>query len=42
MKMIKCKNCNKFFAVANVDYRTGGPSDAEKSGLCGDCNKETF
>ena len=39
MKKITCKNCDRLFVVADVDRKTGGPSEAEKSGLCGDCNK---
>ena len=37
MKYIKCKDCGKLFSVAEKDWRTGGPSEAEKNELCGVC-----
>jgi len=35
-----CRRCGTKFAVANRDWRTGGRSSAEKSGLCGLCNEK--
>ena len=37
MKMIKCKECGASFGVAEKDWVTGGPSEAEKVGLCWRC-----
>ena len=37
MKYIKCKDCGKLFGVAEKDWVTGGPSEAEKSELCSRC-----
>jgi len=37
MKKIYCKSCGKRFTVADCDWKTGEVSEAERTGLYGDC-----